>query len=142
MRLKPRNNNFRERIKGQLRKQNFMHHIEFSLDKIEAGKTAGEMVFQPIHYQQDGFAHGGVVATLADIVAGFAASTLVAADEHVVTGEVKISFFKKGLGDKLRARGTVIKPGRRINFCEAEVLSVIDDKETLIAKATATMITI
>ena len=142
MKLKPKNSNFKERIERHLAKQNFMHHLEFSVHKIEPGFTEGEMKFKSIHHQQDGFAHGGVIASIADIVAGFAAYTLVRVDQHVVTGEIKISYFAKGEGDILRARGKVIKPGKRVNFCEAEVFSVKGDRENLIAKASTSMITI
>ena len=142
MELKPKNKKFKERIESHLERQNFMHHIEFSLDTINPGYTVGRMKIKPIHLQQDGFTHGGVIATIADIVAGFAAYTLVGADEHVVTGEIKISFFKKGLGESLKAIGSVIKPGKRMNFCEAEVFSVSDEGEVLIAKASTSMVTI
>jgi acyl-coenzyme A thioesterase PaaI-like protein len=69
MNFKPRNINFKERIERHLAKQNFMHHIDFSVNRIEAGYTEGEMKLKSIHHQQDGFAHGGLVATLAVIVA-------------------------------------------------------------------------
>ena len=127
MDLKPKNIHFKERVLNHLAKQNFMHHIEFTMNTIEPGFTEGRMKLKPIHLQQDGFTHGGVITTIADIVAGFAAYTLVGAEEHVVTGEIKISFFKKGVGDSLKAVGSVIKPGKRMNFCEAEVFSVSEN---------------
>lgn len=102
----------------------------------------GELSVTPIHFQQDGFVHGGVIATVADIVAGFAAVSLVAEDQRVVTGEIKISYFAKGDGDTLKAIGRVIKPGKRMNFCEAEVYSLKNGDEKLIAKATTSMITL
>ncbi len=142
MDLKPKNIQFKQRVARHLERQNFMHHLDFRLATIEAGYTAGELVVRSIHHQQDGFVHGGVVATLADIVAGFAAYTLVAADQSVVTGEIKISYFRRGEGDILRAEGRVIKPGKRLNFCEAEVFAVTNGRKTLIAKASTTMITI
>lgn len=142
MELIPKNSDFKERVEKHLAKQNFMHHIEFTLHTIEAGYTEGVMELKPIHYQQDGFAHGGIIATIADIVAGFAAYTLVGEDRHVVTGEIKISYFAKGDGDTLRAVGRVVKPGKRVNFCEAEVYSIKDTNETLIAKASTSMIII
>ena len=142
MNLKPKNIHFKERIEGHLTRQNFMHHIEFNLSAIKPGYTEGEMKLKPIHFQQDGFAHGGVIATIADIAAGFAAYTLVGAEDHVVTGEIKVSFFKKGFGDKLKAVGKVVKPGSKMNFCEAEVYSIANNEEVLIAKASTSMITI
>ena len=142
MELKPKNSNYKERVERHLIKQNFMHHIEFSVQKIEPGYTEGSMKLKPIHHQQDGFAHGGVIATIPDIVAGFAAYTLVGKDQHVVTGEIKISYFAKGEGDILKALGRVVKPGKRVNFCEAEVFSVKGDSEKLIARASTSMIII
>jgi len=142
MLLKPKNISFKSRVEDHLKRQNFMHHIGIVLTRIDAGYTEGEMVIKSIHLQQDGFAHGGVVATLADIVAGFAAYTLVAKDQHVVTGEIKISYFTKGEGELMRAKGRVIKPGKRLHFCEAEVYTVKGNIETLIAKATTSMVVI
>lgn len=119
-----------------------MHHMNFNLDVIEAGRTEGQLVIEPMHFQQDGFVHGGVIATIADIVAGFSAVSLVGKDQSVVTGELKISYFSKGEGDKLKAIGKVVKAGKRMNFCEAEVYNVLEGEEKLIAKATTSMITI
>lgn len=142
MLLKPKNISFKSRVEAHLKRQNFMHHLGFILTKIEAGYTEGEMDIKSIHLQQDGFTHGGVIATITDIVAGFAAYTLVAKDKHVVTGEIKISYFTKGEGELIRAKGRVIKPGKRLHFCEAEVYAVKGNHETLIAKATTTMVVI
>lgn len=142
MPLTSKNPNFRERIKDQLTRQNFMHHMNFDLYLIEAGHMEGELEVDPIHFQQDGFVHGGVIATIADIVAGFSAVSLVAEDQKVVTGEIKVSYFARGDGEKLKAIGRVVKPGKRLNFCEAEVFSVSKGEEKLIAKATTSMITI
>ena len=142
MAITSRNPKFKERIEDQLTRQNFMHHMNFDLYQIEAGRMQGELEVTPIHFQQDGFVHGGVIATIADIVAGFSAVSLVAEDQKVVTGEIKISYFARGEGSKLRAVGKVIKPGKRMNFCEAEVYDIREGEENLIAKATTSMITI
>jgi uncharacterized protein (TIGR00369 family) len=80
-----------------------------------------------------GYAHGGLIATLADLAAGFASVALVQAP--VVTVELKVSYLNSGIGSQLRAVGWVLKAGRRLHFCEAEVWC----DEVLIAKATATM---
>lgn len=136
------NTQYRERVEEFLKRQHFMHHIGFKLDVVEYGRTEGRMPVQQIHKQQKGLIHGGLIATLADIVAGFAAYTVVPEDHHVVTGEIKISYFKPGNGDEIIARGYVVKSGRKLQFCEAEISTVQDGKESLIAKATTTMVTI
>lgn len=140
--IKVFNPNFKTRIERFLERQYFMKLVGFELNVIEPGTTEGWLDLKQEHQQQTGLVHGGVTATLADIVAGFAAYTLVPEDQHVVTGEIKISYFAKGKGQKLHAIGRVLKQGRRLNFCEAEVWCIDGDKRTLIAKATTTMATI
>ncbi|MBK6263679.1 PaaI family thioesterase [Marivirga sp. S37H4] len=130
---------FKNRVEKFLQRQEFMKHIGFNLSVIEEGRTEGWLDIQTIHKQQKGLVHGGVTATLADIVAGFAAYTTVPADCHVVTAEIKVSYFKAGMGEKLHAIGYVIKRGRKLNFCEAEIWAVTGKKRDLIAKATTTM---
>lgn len=138
--MKAYNPDFKKRIQKHLEKQEFMHHMGFNLDVIEVGRTEGRMKLEQIHNQQTGLVHGGVIATVADIVAGFAAYTLVGSNEGVVTGELKISYLRAAKGDTLHAKGWVIKQGRKINFCEAEVYVVNGTEEKLIAKATTSMV--
>jgi uncharacterized protein (TIGR00369 family) len=140
--IKVFNPNFKTRIERFLERQHFMKLVGFELSVIEAGTTEGWLELKQEHQQQTGLVHGGVTATLADIVAGFAAYTLVPEDQHVVTGEIKVSYFAKGKGQRLHAIGRVLKQGRRLNFCEAEVWCIDGEKRTLIAKATTTMATI
>jgi uncharacterized protein (TIGR00369 family) len=140
--MQPANPDFKKRILMHLEKQEFMHHIQFNLYSIEAGKVEGRMDIKEIHKQQAGLVHGGVIATVADIVAGFAAYSLVGVEEKVVTGELKISYLRPAVGEQLLAKGWVLKQGRKINFCEAEVFTVKGEKETLVAKASTSMVII
>ena len=123
------------RIRRKLLRQNFMHLIGADLTRIEPGRVEAALTLAAPHQQHRGFAHGGVIATLADLAAGFAAVTLVPEDAGVVTAEIKVSYLHPGVGTTMRAVGWVLKAGRRLHFCEAEVWC--DDK--LVAKATATM---
>ena len=123
------------RIREKLNRQYFMHLIGADLTRIEPGRVEAELALGQQHQQQRGFAHGGLVATLADLAAGFAAVTLVPEDMGVVTSDLKVSYLNPGVGQRIRAVGWVLKAGRRLHFCEAEVWC--DD--VLIAKASATM---
>lgn len=138
--MKASNADFKKRIEDHLKKQEFMHHIGFNLDVIEEGRVEGKMNIEKIHKQQTGLVHGGVIATVADIVSGFAAYSLVSLEEKVVTGELKISYLRPAVGDVLVAKGWVLKQGRKINFCEAEVFVRTGTEEKLVAKATTSMI--
>jgi len=141
--IKTYNPDFETDIRVKLERQEFMQLLGFQVTKIEAGCIEGELKLEQKHKQHKGFAHGGIIATLADIVAGFAAVSLVPKHHHVVTAELKVSYFRPGVGDKLLARGYVIKQGHKLNFCEAEVFVVKDTEEpVLIAKATTTMATL
>ena len=140
--VKSYNPQYKERVEKFLERQFFMQHIHFSLSEIKEGYTEGWMDIDKFHLQQKGLVHGGVIATLADSVMGFAAYTLLPIDQHVVTGELKVSYLNPGAGEKLFAKGWVLKQGKKINFCEAEVYVVKDEKKTLIAKSSSTMVTI
>ncbi|UYZ59574.1 PaaI family thioesterase [Hymenobacter latericus] len=130
------------RIRRKLERQHFMHLIGADITTIEPGRVQAELDLGTQHQQQRGFAHGGLVATMADLVAGFAGVTLIPDDHGLVTAELKVSYLHPGLGDKLIATGWVLKGGRRLHFCEAEVRAFggqNPEEGLLIAKATATM---
>lgn len=134
-----KNSEYKQRIEKFLERQYFMQLIGFELDVIEPGKTEGRLKIGQQHQQQKGLVHGGLIATVADIVAGFAAYTLVPSDHHVVTAEIKVSYLHPGKGEELYAKGWVVKPGRNLYFCEAEVWTINDGNHLMIAKATTTM---
>ena len=112
-----------------------MHLIGADLTLITPGRIEAELALGQQHLQQRGFAHGGLVATMADLVAGFAAVTLLPDNVGLVTADLHVSYLHPGIGQRIRAIGWVLKAGRRLHFCEAEVWC--DD--LLIARASATM---
>ncbi|MBL3656204.1 PaaI family thioesterase [Fulvivirga sediminis] len=140
--IKTYNPNYKSRVEKFLERQFFMKHIHFSLSEIGEGSTEGWLPLEEVHLQQKGVVHGGVIATLADSTMGFAAYTLLADDQHVVTGELKVSYLNPGIGDRLWVKGWVLKQGKKVNFCESEVYAYNGEERKLIAKASATMITI
>lgn len=145
--LRTHNKDYKKRVQKFLDGQHFMHLIGFDLSVISEGRTEGFLQVAQKHKQQKGFVHGGLVATLADITAGFAAYTLVPEDQHVVTAEIKVSYFRPAVGEKLHVIGYVVKQGRKINFCEAEVWDISYDSKgqevrELAAKATTSMATV
>ena len=140
--IKVTNPDYETRIKKFLEDQHFMKLVGFNLIVIKPGRTEGWMNIEQRHLQQTGLVHGGLITTVADIVAGLAAYSVVPATHHVVTGEIKVSFFSPGRGTRLTAAGWVVKQGMKINFCEAEVWAENNSQRKLIAKATTSMIVI
>jgi len=126
------------RIRRKLERQHFMRLIGANLTRIEPGRIEAELTLGQQHQQQRGYAHGGLVATMADLAAGFAAITLVPDHLGVVTADLRVSYLNPGIGTTMKAIGWVLKAGRKLHFCEAEVWC--DDK--LVAKASATMVVV
>ncbi len=137
--LKTTNPNYKKRVEKFLERQHFMKLLGFHLEVIQPGRTSGKLKLTEKHQQQTGLVHGGVTATLADIVTGFAAYTLVPENYHVVTAELKISYLNPGRGTQLEAVGWVLKAGKKLHFCEAEVWDIDYGDKVLIAKASAVM---
>lgn len=70
---------------------------------------------------------------IADSAAGYAAMTMVAASASVLTVEYKVNLVAPADGEKLIARGQVVRPGRSLIVTKADVFAVNDGTETLCA---------
>ena len=68
---------------------------------------------------QHGFVHGGIVGTIADSAAGYAAMTVVPASASVLTVEYKLNLVAPADGQRLSARGQVVRPGRTLIVTKA-----------------------
>lgn len=122
-----------ERIRQSFERQNAMQLIKATLPVVDNGHVEIHLEHWSGVEQQHGFVHGGVVGMIADSAAGYAAMTLVPEDSSVLTVEYKINLLAPADGDKLIAKGRVIRPGRTLVVTQAEVHAVKDDKETLCA---------
>ena len=134
----PRNLNFQKMIVEKMKGNHFMNFIGFKSEQIEPGMVSGNLTILEHHKQQIGYLHGGVTATLADLVGGFAAFTLVEPNQAVVTAEMKVSYLNPGLGDTVFAKGYVIKAGSKLIFTECEIWVLNGELKTLVAKGYAT----
>ncbi|NNF02229.1 MAG: PaaI family thioesterase [Bacteroidia bacterium] len=124
---------------SKVKKNSFLKHIGLEITKIEDGIVEAEVSFKTFLEQQDGWFHGGVISTLCDVVAGFASYSTLKEGERTVTVEIKVSYLYPAKGGLVKAKGVVIKRGRRFNFCESEVFAMHNDEWKLCAKATTTM---
>jgi acyl-coenzyme A thioesterase PaaI-like protein len=60
----------------------------------------------------------------------------------VLSVEFKVNLLSPARGDRFRAEGRVIKPGRTLTVCEGRLFSIEKEKENLCALMQATMICI
>ena len=124
---------FAERVRASFAKQHAMDLIHATLPVVEPGLTEIHLPHWAGVEQQHGFVHGGVVGMIADSAAGYAAMTLVSASASVLTVEYKMNLVAPADGEKLIARGKVVRPGRTLVVTQAEVFAVKDGKEKLCA---------
>lgn len=127
------NPDFAESVAASFQKQGAMHLIRATLPVVEHGLTEIHVPHWDGVEQQHGFVHGGIVGMIADSAAGYAAMTMVPAGASVLSVEYKINMVAPADGQKLIARGRVIRPGRTLIITTAEVFAVNDSKETLCA---------
>ena len=125
--------NFAVRVCASFAKQNAMELIQASMPLIENGRTEIHLPHWAGVEQQHGFVHGGVVGMIADSAAGYAAMTMVSATDSVLTVEFKMNLVAPADGEKLIARGKVVRPGKTLIITQAEVFAVNGEKETLCA---------
>ena len=124
---------FAERVRASFDRQNAMALIQASMPVIEHGCTEIHLPHWPGVEQQHGFVHGGVVGMIADSAAGYAAMTIVPASASVLTVEYKMNLVAPADGERLIARGRVIRPGRTLIVTQAEVFALKNGGETLCA---------
>ncbi|MBF0528065.1 MAG: PaaI family thioesterase [Deltaproteobacteria bacterium] len=117
----------------------FIAFCGFRPIKIGQGLMESRVDLREEHRQQDGFVHAGMMATMADHTAGYAAFTMVAENLRILTVEFKINFLRPAYGQSLACRARVIKPGRKVLICQAEVYDVRKNEEVMVAIALATM---
>lgn len=110
-----------ERVHKSFVRQGMMQHLGARLLRVESGLVEVALPYSERVTQQQGGFHGGAMGALADIAAGYAALTVVEADQEVTTVEYKINFLAGFRDGELRATGRIVRRGRRIIVTTAEV---------------------
>lgn len=130
-------NNLLELGKAGLASQPFSGLLGVELSSISQGNAEFRLPLKDELKQQHGFAHGGVVGTLADNGLAFVAGTVLGI--NVVTSEYKINFVNPAVGELLIARSAVISSSKRQAVCSCSVFAVKEGQESLVAIAQGTI---
>ena len=133
---------YQERIRSSFAKQGLMKTIGATLEHVSPGVV--EIATRPTEAtsQQHGFTHAGAVAAIADSAAGYAALSLMPPGTGVLTTEFKINLVAPATGDRIVARGRIVKAGRTLTLAQTDVFAEAGGEKKLIALLTATMMTI
>ncbi len=137
-----RDPDFAERIQKSFDAQGMMGHIGALMLSVSPGNCEIELPYSEEVSQQHGFFHGGIIGTIADNAGGYAASSLMNANDEVLTVEFKLNFMAPAVGDRILARGQVFRPGRTLTITRAEVLVFKDGHETVCAAMQQTIMRI
>ncbi len=130
------------RVEDSFAKQALMATFGAEITALSPGKLEITAPILPLAHQQHGVGHAGLTFALADTAGGYAALTLMPEGREVMTVEAKINLLAPAKGDRLIARGEVIRAGRRLTVVRADVFAVENGKETCIAVLQGTMIAV
>jgi uncharacterized protein (TIGR00369 family) len=141
MAFPPGNPAFEAVVRDSFDRQRLMHTLGARLQRVAPGEVDIALAHDPALTQQNGYVHAGALASIADSACGYAAFSLAPPDTDVLAVEFKINLMAPARAPRFLARGRVLRPGRTLTVCQAEVVGVADDgTEELVATSLSTII--
>jgi uncharacterized protein (TIGR00369 family) len=135
----PRRSDWKDAVQKLHDRTPLAQRLGAAIERIEPGLVIVSLELREDLTQQHGYAHAGVLAALADIACGNAAYSLMAEGEEVLSVSMSVSLMRPAKGNRLRAVGRVVKPGRRMYFTEAEVFSDSGNDSRPVTRASIVM---
>lgn len=123
-------------------RRGFIKYCGIHASKIEKGIFESTLKIGENHKTQDNFIHAGLIATMSDHTAGYAAYTLVPDNIRILTIEFKINFLKPAYGNTLKCKSEIISKGRQIIVAQSTVFDIRDNYEKMVSKSTFTLMAI
>lgn len=119
-----------------------MRHLGAQLADLQPGLTEIRVRYRPELTQQHDYFHAGVSGAIADSACGYAAYTLMPAGSSVLTVEYKMNLLAPAEGEELIARARVLRSGRTLKICAADVYARKKDAEIHCATVLATIMSL
>ena len=138
----PQDPAYEARVRASFERQRFMQTIGAQLVRVAPGEVDVVLPVREALMQQHGFLHAGALATVADSACGYAALSLMSAGAAVLSVEFKINLLAPAAGDRVVARGRVIRAGKTVTVCWGEVTAYDGASDRLVATMVATMMTV
>jgi uncharacterized protein (TIGR00369 family) len=139
---RPADPGFADRVRANFAAQRFMATLGATLEDIQPGHVVIRLPVRESVTQQNGFVHAGAISAVADSACGYAALTLMPADADVLSIEFKQNMLAPATGEALVATADVIRAGRTIMVCRADVHSVNGAERKLVAAMQGTMMVV
>ena len=140
MQWNARNPSFERTVRESFERQAHMATLNARITRLEPGAVDLTAPYDPRFSQQNGFWHAGAVASLADSANGYAAFSLAPAGTDVLAVEFKINLLAPAEGEAFRAEGRVLRPGRTLTVCRADVFGISGGDSRLVATMLSTII--
>jgi len=118
-----------QRITEGIGRQTLLTTLGISIAELAVGRVVLDLPYRADLCQQHGYVHAGAITTLADSACGYAALSLMPEDRDAATVEFKVNLLSPARGDRFRATGEVIRAGRTLTICSAEVAAWADDND-------------
>lgn len=139
MAIAARNPSFAEEVRKSFAVQSIMQLIGAELTGVEPGVVEISLPYRKDLTQQDGYLHAGIITTIADSAAGYAAFSLMPAGSGVLSVEFKVNLLRPAMGERFVARAEVLKPGKTLTVVRADVFGIQEAERTLVATMLGTM---
>jgi len=110
-----------ERIREAFRDVPFAQHLGIELGEMKRGEAILHLEVRDELRRNNGFVHGGVIASLADTAAAFAILTMLETEETTTTVDMTIHYLRPLLKGQATARARVLRAGRRIITTSVDV---------------------
>ena len=133
------NPDFEELVKAAVLSMPAAKHLGFDFGRVAPGEAEIIQPYRQELTEHNGFFQGGVIGALADFAGGSAAGTLLPPGWVNMTVDYTVKLVAAAKGEKLVARGRVIKPTQVMTVAAADVYVVNGDDEKLCATAFVTM---
>jgi len=137
--FEPRDPEFEARVRDSFSRQAMMRSFGAELTAVRPGEVEIALPFRADLTQQHGYLHAAAVAAIADSACGYAALTLMGPGLEVLAVEFKINLLAPAEGERFVATGRVLRPGRTLTVCAADVHAEQSGSRKLVAMMQATM---
>ena len=136
-----RNPDFERDLRDGFARQSLMSSIGARMVNVAPGEVDIAIDSRADLLQQNGFVHAGVLTSIADSACGGAALTLMPPSSDVLSIEFKVNLLAPAAAPRFVARARVLRAGRTITVCRADVFGIDGETETLVATMLGTMMT-
>lgn len=112
-----------QRIHAAFDAQPYVKQLGARIASLSPGRAELELPFRMDLARADGAFDTGIVATLAENAGRVAAHTMLPADRVALTVEFKVNIMAPGKGEVLVAWGQVVRSGKTVTVCRADLVA-------------------